>query len=209
LFSKSEERLRQWSLLGVLLRRLPLVEALDFLDLSHPRSPVPWARIRRRASEGGSLLEIAKEAPLKTPPAVLRALESGEPEGQVPEALSRLSMPEPAVPPGDDSGNEGFVMLADRIQREALERGANRIRLTRSAQGGVVDVTRGDTWTETARLSAPEFAGLVRRFWILAGQPYWAPGPGFFRARTAKGIVEWGTTPDGKGGLMAELRPSP
>jgi hypothetical protein len=89
---------------------------------------------------------------------------------------------------------------------DAVEQGASGMLLRKTPAGDAEwKILRGDFWTPRTTHSAEEFASMVRRFWILAGQPYWAPKTGVFRLRMPRGWVELRATPDPKGGLGIEV----
>jgi hypothetical protein len=118
MFGKDKERLRQWSLLGALLRRTGLLEALEFMGLAFGGSAVPWLLVRAKASAGGSLSEIAARLPASD--AVLSALKDGEERGRLAESLEALAVAEDARPFGEV--DDGAVVEVDRRLSEARGR---------------------------------------------------------------------------------------
>lgn len=205
MFGKSKERLRQWGLLGELLGGVRLLDALDFMDAAFGVSPVEWVVIRERANRGCGLFEIASDPQFQTPPAVLEALAAGERDGHLPERLAEL------VPRVDSSEltaseGEGVVPVVNRLLLDAVEQGAAALLLTRAPDGeGELKVLHGEVWSPATRYSAAECSELVRRVWILAGQPYWAPRRGVIRTRIPQGEVEVRVTPGRQGGLGIEI----
>jgi hypothetical protein len=205
MFGKKRERLRQWSLLGFLLRGARLLEALDYMGVAFGTAAVEWFEIREQAALGGSLLEIARDAALDTPSDVLQALERGEQDGRLPERLADL-IPRKDTGTAGSAVDEGAVVIVNQTLREAVEQGASGLLLVKSANGdGELKFLLGDFWTPRSRHPAEEFADMVRRIWILAGQPYWAPKVGVFRTRLPEGFVELRVSPDRKGGLGIEV----
>jgi hypothetical protein len=202
MFGKGQERLRQWSLLGALLKRARLLDALEFMGLAFGAKAVDWYHIREEAAKGGSLLEIADEA---TPAEVLAALEAGEDDGRLPERLADLlpqSESSPLIPVGD----EGVVPVVSHALMDAVEQGASGMLLRKTPAGNAEwKILLGDFWTPRATHTPEEFSAIGRRFWILAGQHYWAPKPGVFKLRMPQGMVEMRVTPDPKGGLGIEI----
>jgi hypothetical protein len=205
MFGKKKERLRQWSLLGELLGGVRLLDALDFMDAAFGASPIEWAIVRERASRGCGLLEIARDPQFETPPPVLEALEFGERDGRLVERLSHL------VPREDPSAliaeeGEGVVPVVNRLLLDAVDQGAGGILLTRTPTGeGEVKVLRGQVWSPHSRVSAAECSEMVRRIWLLAGRPYWAPQSGVIRTRIRQGMVEMRVSPGREGGLGIEI----
>jgi|SRR5579859_3767286 len=202
MFGKGRERVRQWSLLGVLLERLQLPDALDFMGTAFGTMAVDWFRLREGVAAGGSLLEIADEA---TPPEVLEALEAGEDDGRLPERLAHLA-PERESARTTQTRDEGVVPIVNHALIDALEQGASGMLLRKTPAGDAEwKILLGDFWTPRTTHSAEEFAAMVRRFWILAGQPYWSPKTGIFRLRISQRMVEMRVSPDPKGGLGIEI----
>ncbi len=205
MFGKSRERLRQWGLLGELLGGVRLLDALDFMHAAFGVSPIEWVVIRERAARGCGLLQIAADPQFQTPPAVLEALAAGERDGRLPERLSEL------VPRLDSSEltaaeGEGVVPVVNRLLLDAVEQGAAGLLLARTPGGeGELKVLHGEVWSPHSRYAAAECSELVRRIWILAGQPYWAPGRGVIRTRIPQGEVEMRVTPGREGGLGIEI----
>jgi hypothetical protein len=202
MFGKGRERLRQWSLLGDLLKRAQLLDALEFMGTAFGTKAVDWFRIREKAAGGGSLLEIADDS---TPLEILEALEAGEEDGRLPERLADLG-------PGRESTgstltrDEGVASTVDHALTDAVEQGASGMLLRKTTAGDAEwKILLGDFWTPRTTHSAEEFAAMVRRFWILAGQPYWSPKTGVFRLRISRSMVELRVTPDPKGGLGIEI----
>src|SRR5579862_2830916 len=205
MFGKTKERRRQWSLLGILLGKEPLLGALEFMDAVFGATAVDWIGIREKASRGRSLLEIAEEPPLQTPPDVLDALEAGEQDGRLPERLAELV---PRVDPVDRTSpqDEGVVSVVNRLFAEAIEQGAGGLLLLRGPTGeGELKVLQGEVWRLHSRYPADECSALVRRMWLLAGQPYWAPKAGVIRTRIPQGSVEMRLTPGREAGLGIEI----
>jgi len=205
MFGKKRERLRQWSLLGEALKSLRLLEALDLLAAAFGKTPVDWPLIREQAARGRGLLEIADDLPKDAPMEVLDALEAGEADGRLPERLIDL-VPHPEAFLSVFSQDGGAAAVVHRALLDAMEQGASGMLLSKGAGGqGEWKILRGDFWTLRTTHSAEEFAAMVRRVWILAGQPYWAPKAGVFRQRLPGGTVELRVTPDPKGGLGIEI----
>ena len=202
MFGNKRERLRQWSLLGELLKGARLLDALDFMATAFGVKAVDWVRLRDQAARGGSLLEIADEA---SPPEVLDALEAGEEDGRLPERLADLVPQRESTLPTSDA-DEGVVPVVNNALFDAVEQGASGMLLSKTPTGeGEWKILLGDFWTPRSRYTAEELAAVVRRYWILAGQPYWAPKAGVFRMRMPQGLVEMRVTPDRKGGLGIEI----
>ena len=202
MFGNYREQLRQWSLLGELLKGARLLDALDFMATAFGVKAVDWVRLRDRAARGGSLLEIADEA---SPPEVLDALEAGEEDGRLPERLADLVPQGESTLPTPDA-DEGVVPVVNNALFDAVEQGASGMLLSKTSTGeGEWKILLGDFWTPRSRYTAEELAAVARRFWILAGQPYWAPKAGVFRMRMPQGLVEMRVTPDRKGGLGIEI----
>lgn len=205
MFGRKKERLRQWSLLGELLGGVRLLDALDFMDAAFGASPIEWVVIRERAARGGGLFEIAKDPQFQTPPPVLEALEAGERDARLPERLSELVPREDPSPLAAEEG-EGMVPTVNRLLLDAVEQGAGGILVMRTPTGeGEIKILRGEVWSPHSRLAAAECSELVRRIWILAGQPYWAPKAGIIRTRIAQGMVEMRVSPGREGGLGIEI----
>ncbi|HEV3026354.1 MAG TPA: hypothetical protein VG457_02220, partial [Planctomycetota bacterium] len=121
MFGKRRERLRQWSLLGELLKTARLLDALEFMGSAFGGETIDWHRLREQAAGGGSLLEIADEA---TPSEVLEALEAGEQDGRLPERLTALIPPQdPALRPSTPDG--GAVPVVNQALMDAVEQGAS------------------------------------------------------------------------------------
>jgi hypothetical protein len=205
MLGKRRERLRQWSLLGELLRGMRLLDALEFMDLAFGGAAVDWLEIRELAALGGSLLEIAGDPALGTPLEVLKALDGGEQDGRMPQRLAEL-LPKKQARRAGVALDEGAVVIVNQTLRDAVEQGASGLLLSRSTGGdGELKFLVGDFWTPRSRHPAEEFADMVRYIWILADQPYWAPKVAVFRLRLPQGPVELRVTPDRKGGLGIEV----
>ena len=205
MFGKKRERLRQWSLLGELLKTARLLDALDFMAAAFGKTPVDWPLIRQRAAGGRSLMEIADDLPQDAPMEVLDALEAGEADGRVPERLIDL-IPHPEAFLSVFTQDEGAAPIVIQALRDAVEQGASGMLLSQQpGGGGEWKILVGDFWTPRSTHSAEEFAAMVRRIWIQAGQPYWAPKQGVFRLRIHEAMVEMRVTPDPKGGLAIEV----
>jgi hypothetical protein len=205
MFGKRKERVWQWSLLGDLLGGLRLLDALEFMDAAYGASPIEWVVIRERAARGCGLHEIAKDPAFETPPEVLQALEAGERDGRLPERLIELAARADTSGLLADEG-EGVVPVVNRLLLDAVDQGAAALLLTRTPAGdGELKILRGEVWSPPSRYKAAECAELVRRIWILAGQPYWAPKPGLIRTRIPQGTVEMRVTPGREGGLGIEI----
>jgi hypothetical protein len=205
MFGKTKERLRQWSLLGELLGGVRLLDALNFMDAAFGVSPIEWVVIRERAARGCSLLEIARDPQFQTPPAVLEALEAGERDGRLPERLLDLA---PRVDTSELAAaeGEGVVPVVNRLLLDAIDQGAGALLITRTPGGeGEIKILHGEVWKPHSRGPADVCSELVRRIWILAGQPYWAPGGGVIRTRIPQGMVEMRVTPGREGGLGIEI----
>ena len=179
MFGKDKERIRQWGLLGQLLRGLPLLQALDFMGRAFGPSAVAWLAIREKAAGGMALSELAEG-----PKELLDALRTGEKDGRVPELLAELLPEEEGVSPS--AADAAAVVLVDRFLAEAVEKGLER-------------TTVPDSFVPAAR----------RRLWVMAGQAYWAPKPGSFRMRMPKGDVGFRISPEPGGGIALELSRSP
>jgi len=207
MLGKRRERLRQWALLGELLRGMRLLDALAFMDLAFGAAAVEWFEIRERAAQGGSLLDIAEDPALGTPLEVLKALDGGEQDGRLPQRLAEL-LPKKQATQDGTALDEGAVVIVNQTLREAVEQGASGLLLSRSTGGdGELKFLVGDFWTPWSRHPAGEFADMVRCIWILADQPYWAPKAAVFGMRLPQGLVELRVTPDRKGGLGIEVLP--
>lgn len=207
MFGRDNERRRQWSLLGGLLKSLAIVEALDFMDRAFESKTVPWAQFREQAAAGRTLHDIARDPGLKTPDEVLEALEHGAEDGRLPERLTALET-EPSDALTLAEADDGIVTMANAMLLVAAEEGATGLMLQRLEGGdGQVKIYQGDAWTLHSRHPAEEYAALVRRFLILCAQPYWAPKKGLFRMRMRQGPMEVRVTPDGRGGLGIEIVP--
>ncbi len=207
MFGGTNERRRQWTLLGRALKGLPLLDALDLLDRSFGSKLVPWARFREEAAAGRMLSEAARDPELKTPADVLSAIEDGEKDGRVPERLAGLDLPdeEGPTPPVD----HGPVTLVNALLLAATEGDATGLMLKLLPTGdGQVKFYRGDAWTLHSRHPADEFRAMVRRLLVLCGKPYWAPESGSFRMRMRQGDIEVRVTPDGQGGAGIEIVPA-
>ncbi len=205
MFGKKRERLRQWSLLGELLKTGRLLEALDFMASAFGKKPVDWPLIRAKAAAGRGLLEIADDLPNDAPMEVLDALEAGEGDGHVPERLIDL-IPHPEAFLSVFTQDAGAAPVVLQALRDAIDQGASGMLLSTLPGGaGEWKILVGDFWTPRTTHSPVEFAALVRRVWILAGQPYWAPKAGIFRLRVHQATVEMRVTPDQKGGLGIEI----
>lgn len=205
MFGKKREQLRQWSLLGELLKTVRLLEALDFMASAFGKKHVDWALIRIQAAAGRGLLEIADDLANDAPMEVLDALEAGEGDGRLPERLFDL-VPHPEAFASVFTQDEGAAPIVTQALREAIEQGASGILLSAlPAGGGEWKILLGDFWTPRTTHSAAEFSAMVRRVWIMAGQSYWAPKAGVFRLRVHGATIEMRVTPDPKGGLGIEI----
>jgi hypothetical protein len=206
MFGKNRERLRQWSLLGHLLRRLPPLDALDFMDRAFGAKPVPWPLIQGELAAGGSLLRSARSSSLETPPEILKALEQGEKDGELPARLSEIDVDE-AGGFADRAADDGIVVLVNGLFSAAAQGGASGIIVQRLENGdGQTKVYQGQAWTVHSRHPAEEYAAVVRRILAMCSQPYWAPKPALFTMKMWGGEdLDLRVTPDGKGGLGIEL----
>jgi hypothetical protein len=204
MFQTKKERLRQWSLLGELLKSVGLLEALGFMASAFGASEIPWAALRAGATRGRGLSDLAAELAGKTPREVLDALRAGERDGRLPERLVDLAPrdPEAPAPAGDDS----VASLVDLLFQEAIQKGMGGMLLTRTPAGdGELKVLNGEVWSSHSRYAAPVCGDLVRRVWMLAGQSYWAPKVGIIHRRASTGTVELRVTPGREGGFGIEI----
>lgn len=206
MFGKEDDRRHQWSLLGALLRGLPLTDALEALDRAFGSKLVPWVRLREQAAAGETLYKAARHPELKTPVEVLNALEDGEKDGSLPDRLDRLR--ETAVEAAPAPVDPGIVTLVNAVLMAAAEGNASGLMFRLLPTGdGQVKIYQGDAWTLHSRHPADEFSAMVRRLLVLCAQPYWDPKPGVFRMPLRQGLMEIRVTPDGQGGLGLELLP--
>lgn len=208
MFGKQDERRRQWSLLGALLRGLPLIDALAAADRAFGSKVVPWTLFRAQASAGQTLYRAARNPELKTPEEVLNALEDGEKDGSLADRLDRLAEFDPVEESTPAPVDESIVTLVNAVLMAAAEGDATGLMFRLLPTGdGQVKIFQGDAWTLHSRHPADEFAAMVRRFLVLCAQPYWDPKPGSFRIPMRQGLMDVRVTPDGQGGLGIEILP--
>lgn len=194
MFGKEKERRRQWALLGKLLRGMRLLEALDFLHAAYGTEVMRWDMLREAVSRGDSLAGLAGDyGHGKIPDDVLQALREGEKDGLLPQHLEELLDPERATP-GREEGNERYVELVNRFLLQMAEKGIPRLEMSPKGVSAVgIDVP-------DALMPA-----MIRRLWIMAGQPYWKPEAATFRMRTPKGALGFRLSPVAGGAVVVEV----
>src|SRR4051812_31438262 len=124
MFGKKAKQLRQWSLLGMLARRLPLVEALDFMDRGLSSDLVPWLKIRDDVASGASLSEaVAARCGADAPPELAAALRRGEADGSLLRELDHLDQTTDGAPFETAEETPAAVALVNQLLLDSSAKG--------------------------------------------------------------------------------------
>lgn len=178
MFGSKEKRrkraLQQLHVLGRLLARMSLVEALDLLDTGFGNSDVPWVRIRSLVAEGSTLSSAFSRAmgPEDAPAEGLEALRAGEQSHDLPHRLASISIEQAELIESSEASDDGSVVGVNELLYEIIKKSSPSAELSADAAGRVtLRIGSGAAW----KVLDQDAAGPVwRRLLFLCGIPYWS-----------------------------------
>src|SRR5258708_4061423 len=175
MFARRSSRIREWALLGQLLRSMDLPTALQFLNDAFADKRVTWPDILESVLAGQMLSEAAATHLRTNLPAEVRdALRHGEAHGSIPEDLTDLCFPDQVqTPMKSESEMPTSVVLVHKILADTLSKGGTQIRLEFGSGTSIpVQAFVKGKWESITDVS--EALGMVisRRFLLMVGIPY-------------------------------------
>ena len=212
MFARRTSRVREWALLGQLLKVMELPAALRFMDDAFADKRVPWSEIVESVLAGLTLSDAAAtHMRSNLPKEVMNALRHGEDYGSVPSDLIDLWFTdEVKTPLKSESKMPVSVVLASKILVDAVSKGGTKIRLEFGGGTSVpVKALVKGSWESITDVSGSLGMTIARRFLLMVGIPYWVRDSRTGNSRLFCNGTDYelrvGWQPDHN--LLVELRP--